>query len=454
MTTLPDKSAMATTTTELERPYRTLRSHRKSRTGCTSCKARRVKCIYPSAGMWTTPDNQAMACLNVVPEPLFIPLRDRDLTDMKFFWFYTTTTFASFLGARSVQGRVEEILKIKVPRYAFDNPFLMDTLLGLSAFQLQDLGHDVKPARTLHYRVQAFQGYRRAIEAAEPETFPALVACSVLLVGLASQMFRESGTKELYILDWMVVWSGIGVMIDVVKPAVLWEYGLPELFFRPPLDLDGAILHVPVRLLSLVFSISEEDPERPHISTYYNALKYLGTLYAELRNGGFGPVLTPRILTWFTFLPRPFITLSNARKPLALLILAHYAMFTKLVQHIWWVRGIADREIPGIVRYLGPKWAPELAVVMATVGLEAPLDVARVILANPAWLPVGEGAGCALELGTCWPSAPLLRMVDQEGRPLRYDRETQRLCSIPVGPEEMTREMNVVRISLSATSLH
>ncbi|KAM0277992.1 hypothetical protein ACHAQH_005446 [Verticillium albo-atrum] len=340
---------------------------------------------------------------------------------MKLLWFYTTNTFTSFLTPRSKFERVNEILRVKIPSYAFENRFLMDCLLGLSALQLQNLNQEVDPSRVLYYRSCAFEGYRKAIEKGDVETFPALIACSLLLVALSSQMFREVTTKRLHIIDWMVVWRGIGLMIQLAGPRKLWEAGLAELFFRPPIDLSSSSLHIPNNLLFMVSSIREDDPERADADAYYHSLQYLGSLYQELRQG-LSSILNIRSMTWFTFVPPEFVELAKQRRPRALIIIAHYAMFVKVVDTIWWLRGVGDTSIRGIVEYLGDDWEDLLATPCAALRTDRPVDTAKVILNDPVWFPP------ATDQTTCPDEASriplMLSLVSQRGKLMRYDQQT------------------------------
>ncbi|KAL0940671.1 C6 zinc finger domain protein [Colletotrichum truncatum] len=417
-----DTAAKPTSPPE-DKPYHSKRPHKKSRTGCRNCKTRKVKCdearptcrncvlrkaecVYPgpshshadhtpgspssSSGSTSsrahTPGHSGDEDFNalVVKEPLYLPSNHHDATDMKLLWFYTTNTFTSFATQAGRVKRIDDILRVKIPSHAFESPFLMDCLLGTSALQLQHLKQDIAPSRALRYRARAFEGYRKAVEEFKPETFPALIATSLLLTALSSQMFREAGTKELYIIDWMIVWRGIGLMIDMATPQTVWDSGMAELFFRPPIDLDKAALHIPNNLLFMISSIRPGDPDFEDVSTYYDTLKYLGSLYSELIHG-FGPIMTLRVVTWFTFIPKGFVELGRQKRPRALVILAHYLMFMKAVQNLWWIDGIADREIAGISSHLGETWSNELAAPRLALLLNDRTDVARLLLNDPEW---------------------------------------------------------------------
>ncbi|GJD02087.1 C6 zinc finger domain protein [Colletotrichum higginsianum] len=457
-----------------DKPYHSKRPHKKSRTGCRNCKARKVKCdesrpicrncmlrkadcvfpgpshshsepgpgspsgsstsaVSPSRSRSHTPQGSHASIDDdynalVLREPLYIPAGDRDATDMKLLWFYTTNTFASFATQAGQVKRVDDILKIKIPSHAFESPFLMDCLLGTSALQLQHLKQDIAPSRALRYRARAFEGYRKAIEEGKPETFPALIATSLLLTALSSQMFREEGTKDLYIIDWMIVWRGIGLMIDMATPQTLWDSGLADLFVRPPINLDEAAKHIPNNLLFMISSIRPGDPDYDHISTYYDTLKYLGSLYAALVHG-FNPVMTLRVVTWFTFIPKAFVELGRQKRPRALVILAHYLMFIKVARNLWWIEGIGDREIAGIVRHLGEDWYEELAAPRLALLLDDRVDITRLILADPEWdSPVDDFKAPLHDART-----EMLTWVDDSGK--RYKGMPQRVGDLqPADP--------------------
>lgn len=162
--------------------------------------------------------------------------------------------------------------------------------------------------------------------------------------------------------------------------------GLAELFFRPEVDLNEAAFHVPESLLAMVGAIDRHDPEYSHDRTYYEALKYLGSLYAGLLKDGFGAMMNLRIITWFTLVPRDFIDLVRQRRPRALVILAYYSVFVKTVRDIWWVGGIGDRGIRDISDHLaGGDWSSHLALPRSALALDSGIDVARLLLVDPKW---------------------------------------------------------------------
>lgn len=316
---------------------------------------------------------------------------------MKCLWFYTHKTHESF-SSDVTKSSVIEILRFKVVELAFQAPFLMDILMSLTAQHMKYLNMPISEERALAYRGRAFKGYRRAIETANPENFNALLPASLFMCAVASTQFREEGTPPLYILDWILVWRGIGMIFDLVRPETVYEAGVEALFSRPPIDLNTAALHIPSNLLYMVTSIKPGDEDYPNVDTYYDTLKYLGALYQELSGNGYGPVFDLRTITFFTFLRGDFIDLARERKPRALVIIAHYLAFAKTIrsQTSWWMLGIADREIDNICNLLDNTWDSLLSVPRGVAAAEDRDVIARILLNNSAWQPPKPG-GMPLE---------------------------------------------------------
>ena len=352
----------------------------------------------------------------ILSQPLFRP-PNLESVDMKLLWFYTTATAKSFSVDAGGPNDVDDILKVRMVQIAFDTPFLMDSLFALSCLHLQSLDQDCESNRALAYRARSYEGYRRAVEQADPKTFPALIANSLLLTALSSANFRDKHAKDLYIIDWMVVWRGIGLMIDLMGIETLLRSGMAQLFYRAPLDLDESASSIPNHLLFMVSSIKPDDIDYPDVQAYYETLKYLGSLFLHLREGT-NPIMNLRIITWFTFIPREFAKLARERRPRALIILAHYAAFTKIPQSVWWLQGVGDRTLSDICNRLGPAWQHLLLMPQMVRHVEGEIPVARILLEDNDWMPPVRSPWWNSTLPATW--------VDDAGRPLRWDEDLKR----------------------------
>ncbi|KAK3946287.1 hypothetical protein QBC46DRAFT_369416 [Diplogelasinospora grovesii] len=375
----------------------------------------------------------------VVDEPLFIP-EGRNVTDLKLLWFYSRVTYTSFNTNAGRAHPIDQVLQVKIVEHAFSSPFLMNCVLGLSAMHIQHLGQTslmkISPMVTNFYRATAIEGYRKAIQAADPQSFPALLACSLLLTALVSGAFREDEHyTPLYVLDWINVWRGIGAIIELTRPAAMYQSGLEMLFFRPPINLDASARHVPGNLLFMVTRIRPGDEDEPYTEVYYETLKYLGSLYGELLNG-FSPILDLRIVTFYTFLPSVFIELARKKRPRALIIVAHHLAFTKLIGHVWWMEGISDREIRNISNTIGPRWRSEINVPMIAAALTDKEAICKLLLDNHYWQPPpGDKFGKDRD-----PRAKELAFVDDEGRTVGFVQEAERFVLSPSSSSDSSSE--------------
>ncbi|KAK3392606.1 hypothetical protein B0T20DRAFT_60477 [Sordaria brevicollis] len=492
-----------------DKPYHSKRPHRKSRKGCRTCKARKVKCdevrpsctactlrretcVYPTTTQLATGSslasrnrttsntpitptdpfrNQRIDTLSprsdsssstsvVIREPLFIP-QDRSEAELQLLWFYGQSTFRSFAAQSGPVDTVNHVLKVKLIEHAFANPFLMNTMLSLTSLHLRHVGIDylnVPPAKALTYRAQAFETYRRAIEEANPSTYPALVACALFLCGLTTQVFRdEEDYKPFYILDWMNVWQGVGLIMQMTSAETVYNSGLQTIFYRPLIDLNAAAAHIPNCLVFMVASVKEGDPDYRDNPVYYNILRYLGSLYQELKNG-FSDVLFMRILTFFSYMPKSFILLARKKRPRALVIIAYYLVFAKMVP-IWWFRGV-DRDLPHIIEFLGPEWEPLLRVPIQAVPIDSGpctwMQVAQLLLGDKNWRPPPRIKQEAIKSAPSSPASPAastststpgaedfeLAWVDNTGKPmpnhLFLDEYDPKAIPVHTGPALVT----------------
>ncbi|KAK3683698.1 hypothetical protein B0T22DRAFT_257375 [Podospora appendiculata] len=333
--------------------------------------------------------------LSIVREPLFVP-SGRSEADMKLLYLYTTTTYKSFSTYKSLSPdrpmgyQIDYALRVKTVEHAFSSPFLMDCILGLSAMHMDHLGHrDVNvPATRAHaYRARAFQGYRKAIDDADPATFPALLVCSLLLCPLASQMFRGEDARKLYVIDWIIVWRGISLIMSMIELPLLETSGIGPLFCRPLVNMKDGALHIPSKLLNMIASIKEGEIDYPDVEVYHESLRYLGSIYHELLTKGFNPLLNLRIITFFTFLPPRFIQLAQNRRPYALVIIAHHLVFTKIIKSVWWVENVGDKGIQDISDFLGPAWDFYLRVPKAAIHINGIRGIAKLLLDDHTWQP-------------------------------------------------------------------
>ncbi|KAK5636517.1 hypothetical protein RRF57_012229 [Xylaria bambusicola] len=422
-----------------QRRYLPKRPHRKSRAGCKQCKKRKVKCdeakpsckactlrkescVYPNAPPPAT--SSTATCLPicatdppeawdqsvngtdeaedienidastlrsimipVISEPIFIPEQAVDHIDMKMLWFYTAHSYHNFSINAGRSPLVDYALKVKVVEYAFRSPFLMETVKALSALDLRNLGQPIPTQKLVSYQARAFEGYRSAIETADPKDYPALLACSLFMVAMSSQSFHDPNARRLFIVEWIALWRGIGLIVDLITPRAFKESGLSALFYRPPIDMEKTVQYIPNNLLFMVTSIRDGDADYNHQKDYYEFLRCLGSLYRELIEHGFGPVLDLRIITFFSFCPRVLLPLAQQHRPRMLVIIAYWICFVRILRNPrWWFTG-QERQAEQIFEEVGDEWEHLLRVPKMVMQTEDRVQRARLIIDNHNWTP-------------------------------------------------------------------
>lgn len=307
-----------------------------------------------------------------------------DTVDLKLLWNYTMKTLYSFLVDESYQELTKTVYRKEVVAIAFDAPFLMHSILSVSCLELQGQDPDFSLSRAYRYHVKAVEGYNRAIQEARPEMLPAILVNTVFIALMTTHTFRDPNAKDLYITDWIFVWTGMTGIVELVGFEVIFKSGLGICLYRPPIDLEASALAIPDYLNFMITSIPLEDEDYPHRAAYMAVLNLLGSLYLHLKIG-LGPDLDQRICSWLSYLPRAFTNLAKQHRPRALIILAHYAAFVKIVRCVWWTSGIAERSTSDVAKHLSPEWRSMVQLPLIAAHTQSRVEIARILLQDPTW---------------------------------------------------------------------
>ena len=205
--------------------------------------------------------------------------------------------------------------------------------------------------------------FRNALTRLEPGTrkYEAALVMSVLLVVLYSPnpIVEED---ELIIVKWLIFYRGLSVVIKMSStPDIILAGSVGPFFRRQITDLKiGPV--VPKILVSMLQEVEIMDPDFLVLEHYCKVLDALGILYASLKQDGLGPELYIRVVSWCSFIGPEFTDCATQRRPRALILMAHFLVFVKVVKGLWWLESIPDRDLGKILKMLGPQWAPYLEV--------------------------------------------------------------------------------------------
>jgi hypothetical protein len=370
----------------------------ESRPQCTYCKTHNVPCIY-SSYIVTSPKLSSSDELSVItsrsqsspytvgkasrlsssPESSISLFLNWNANDLRLLHHYSTLTSGSlFLINRCGADR---ILQFEVPRLAFEHDFMMHCVLGIASLHLNYLAPDVPEYQslTIAHRVNALSGFRVAISQLSKETYRAVLAGSLLLLILSSDLSVGETGGDLWIGNWLGLWAGMREMIKVVSWAFVQQSGLAPIFSRDN-HPRTTLANLPSALSDMLLPM---DPDNEDTRIILSTLGCLSRLYEYLLLKGFTQELTTRVIAWpANTNVAEFAALAKRRQPQALVIAAYYLVFTKLVDKIWWMADISGREIEAIANALPIEYQSLMIIPLQAVHLHSKLDTASLLLSQ------------------------------------------------------------------------
>ncbi|ORY62139.1 uncharacterized protein BCR38DRAFT_233406 [Pseudomassariella vexata] len=400
------------------------RSHKKSRAGCRRCKSRKIKCdeVHPrcgnclkhgvpcdfehpelteslnipdtpgsfgapspsfsnlSSGFSPAPGPSVAArtlltiCRNPDPPAFSAASKNNRLMELKLLHHYTTMTCKTLT---ICDPSAENIWRDTVPSLAFSgNSFLVDALLSVSALHLRAISpHDQQLVQASHaYMASTLSDYgsnlSKGINASNAEAL-FLTAALIAFQSTASRIFvRDNGgdvksrsNQYTLPLSWFHAFQGVKAVV-----ASSWQW----------LRNSGIVVPIIQGQPALNLNLSSQE------STYFaNLLVGLDGELESLESDPASHMLTRQayqhavaVLNWAHKIPlsgapmvflatvsRRYVELLQARRPRALAILACFFGLLKCLDGVWWLRGVARREVLGIVHMFDPDdqvWWPRL----------------------------------------------------------------------------------------------
>ncbi|KAI0449967.1 hypothetical protein F5B21DRAFT_450536 [Xylaria acuta] len=292
------------------------------------------------------------------------------MLELKLLHNFTTVT-AQTLSVNSPV--LEKIWRVTVPELAFSSAtYLADTLLAVSALHLRSSSpHDRELIRASHsYMASACSEYGACLSKGVTESNAEalfLTAALIAFQSTASRIFARDDVNDRSAgyslpLSWFHSFQGVKAVV-----AATWQWlristiVIPIIESQPALNLD--LSGHPTFFSDLMVGVEDEiakfesDPAT-HFETriaYQHAISVLDWAHKIPYTGA--------PLVFLATVSRRFIELLEARRPRALAILASYFALLKCLDDVWWLKGVARREIMGIVSLFDPddeEWWPRL----------------------------------------------------------------------------------------------
>lgn len=299
---------------------------------------------------------------------------------------YTTITSKTLASVNTPL--IEAAWQISVPRLAYHHPCLMDAILAVSALHLRSLEPDDQSlVRAFHgYMASSLSSYTACLQAGvTASNAEALFTTSALIAFQASATRRfmnepsaspDEFGYESYTLpvQWFHSFQGVKT---VVLASWKWlrdsEAVRPIIAAQPALALDlnpsqSAIFSQLLDGLDEQLAALDESARADTRQAYEQSVAYLNWAHARPDKS--------RVVGFPATVSRRFIALIDAQDPRALAIIACFFAMTRAVDESWWLRGVARKEVEGIMTLLPVEWWPRLEWAVRVVQHEGLLDEA------------------------------------------------------------------------------
>ncbi|KEQ87820.1 hypothetical protein M438DRAFT_312729 [Aureobasidium pullulans EXF-150] len=361
------------------------RSHRKSRNGCSQCKTRHIKCneVRPQCGNCQRLDIAcSFAPQAASPRPDLVSHRSTPLgtppiiqastqplclLDLELYHHFVYRYSASLVPDVDLRGEVfEELLE-----HSLSYSFLMHNFMALSALHLysKDRSRPELFDRACYLQGVAIQQVQPIIaNLRQEDSLAALLFSShTSSFGLAEFMLNphHDDTDPIdKIVECFQLSRGIKVVVSPHWPY-LSQTWLKRLFSRTEggnEDRVRASLASDFPTYSMVRSLAfgQEDAERRKccLETIEDIFTYIG---AASQHSDDYPTCAHLIDQFAVRLPAAFKDMLVERRPVALIILAYWAVLTSINPRAWHLKGLAEVLVTRIGNILGDDWAEFLS---------------------------------------------------------------------------------------------
>ncbi|KAF2278444.1 uncharacterized protein EI97DRAFT_431663 [Westerdykella ornata] len=405
--------------------------HRKSRTGCSECKRRRIKCdeekprctycvrhgspcVYPgtspSATIGPTPNLSAPGHPSPLSQtshaeshteaseitPCFahcarspIPSgASFELKDLALLHHWTLVTSRSILNTPQLDHFWQTVL----PEIAFQHSYVMHSLLSIAALHVTYLCPSNRREHlcdAAHHHSKALAGFREAINFIDPQNGDALFASATLIFfyafltfgklydGYGDDTSTKAHTSRILGAEWIPLVRGIELILHPVYEHVRAGplrslLGLGNWY---ELDPDAQPGPGDEDLLRLREIWNSDENAKVYDETL-TLLRRTSVWMMQFQNmqgnqaserGYHRDWSGPFI--WLFLVPDKYFVLQQQRQPSALILFAYFGALLQRLNGYWWMEG-CGKSIVGVVdECLGPYWSSWLDWPKQVVGL-------------------------------------------------------------------------------------
>ena len=276
--------------------------------------------------------------------------------------FTSCTVHNGFLGSHD-----EIILEMwwkEAPALGLKFPFLLNVIISIAALHITKIHPEQTEMADTHriYFNAAVTQLRHAVQELSVENAEAVCIANVL-IALPSFILLQKSDVQTYSPP-LQLFSLLATNISLFKSAwdLLSENSKVRTFTtsRPHImeflaETQKEVYREPFSAF-LSWRASGEVVDAESQKAYEFALGFVGCILANIE-ANLEPSQLRRLLYSFpSLIPGLFVERLKERNSRALTVLAHYFSLAKAMDNVWWMRGIAEREVLGIQSLLPEEW--------------------------------------------------------------------------------------------------
>ncbi|ESZ91740.1 hypothetical protein SBOR_7891 [Sclerotinia borealis F-4128] len=241
---------------------------------------------------------------------------------------------------------------------------LLNVMISIAALHLTKInpgGEDMAEVHRTYFNA-AVRDHRQAIQNITKDNVEA-ICLSTILIGLPAFILLQNNNVGHYTTPTHVFsfFRGNVALFSHTLPMLAKDSQLKALVSAKPdmitlmENVRGKIYHEPFSKL-LNWRAPGELIDEETQAAYTFGLNYCGRILLGVESGEDPYELRRMIYAFATVAPETFIRRLNENNNRALVILAHFFALCKAADDVWWMRGIAEREVFGIQSVLPESW--------------------------------------------------------------------------------------------------
>lgn len=270
---------------------------------------------------------------------------------------------STYLTLATHDPEVQETWRVKVPIEAYSHPYLMHSLLAFAALHRNSLAGAGEPR---HSHTSAARHYNNALATSKPalsnvttDNCASLFAFSALIVLIAMALPLHSPSRQLD--DPITESMQISALVRGSKTIIQADFDhvkagsmkalFPTGFLAHQCDLPSDIRTALALLQRHVDACPDSDSAAK--AAYKHTIQLLELCF---RNTVPDPENRMVVLSWLAMVPDDYLALLHARKSIAQVCLAHFAVLLHGLRKVWWCGDWGKRLVGQIEREGAPEW--------------------------------------------------------------------------------------------------